>query len=734
MTRIMDQLTWIKKFRWVFLSLLISAIFMNGTIAQEPDSSDRLEKRVERYIKWMEKESELWKATARLESLGIKAIPYIKDQIPKLSDIAKVGCAKSLFFLNEEDYALNLLLEVLEKGKDVYARCQAALLFGNYADFDEDVEEKLVFVMENALDSQLKIATAKALWQIARNSKATKILRQFLNTDKEDIKIAAALALAEIGNVEEVKPILSSLKEEPTWRGRLAQSLLNQERSRNYYEKQLQKAAEKTDKDTNKDSNKNNKKNNGNSETLYPTFHEVIQKIKEYHVRGDQIDVKALEDAAIKTIAEKADPHSAFWNEKEWEEFVKSMEKEEYVGIGVYVDKDGSNYIISGLIYSGPAYRAGIRSQDRILEVDGMKTESATMEELIQKIRGPAGTSLKLKIVHRNSQIEQEITVVRENIKIPHVFSKLLPGKIGYILLTQFGQKGAEDIKSEIAKMQKDDLQALILDLRGNTGGWLQIAVDIVDIFLPEGKLVVYSQGRHPVRAPKNNYYTTAKKTICEIPLVVLIDSGSASASEIVAGALQHYKRATIIGQLSYGKGSVQVPLELSSRPNTRLKLTIAMYYLPDGRCIHNEFSSDGKITKRNGIIPDIESFFSQEENLKLEEKNKLQSKKVFTAYLDRFYTTQKNIFEKLAENDLSSSELYPEFENWYQSLNTTASKNDVRRWLRESLRSRIIDERGEEYACDYVEDVVIQKAIISLGKSLKLDLNNISEYKNLNK
>lgn len=681
---------------------------------QEVLSQEDVEKKVLQYSQWMSDGSEqkLWTAALRLEELGKEAIPVLKREIGNMPEVARVACAKALINMGETDYGIETLLEVVDKGKVLNARLDAVSLIGNYGDFE--IEERLDQILEASYNSHLKIALAKALWQVARNPKAARILKSFLEVEDVEIRYAAALALAETNNVEAAKPVLFKLKDEPTLRGRIAKTFLEQDTLVNRYERLLE--VQGTEKPPAKHE--------------CALIEEVVEKIRQYHVRGNEFATEALIDAAVKGMVLSCDIHSAFWTEKEWSDFVDHIVDEEYVGIGIYVgDRNGDLFVLSP-IYSGPAYRAGIRSRDKIIEINGWPTRGKGIDEIMNKIRGDPGTALKLTVYRDGWSKSRDIEISREKIKIPTVFSELLPGQIGYLRLTQFGRKATENIEESLKEMEGRGMNGLILDLRGNAGGWLRTAVDIADKFLPQGQLIVYSEGRHPVKGQKHSYYSTDVDTHPDYPLVILVDGSSASASEIVAGALQVHKRAVIIGARTFGKGSVQEPLELENRPETRLKLTVAYYYLPDGRCIHNLMDSSGAITQHNGIVPDVSVDAEEWESWKNEIFTKLEEERKFQEYLDKYYDTNKALLSRLAEGDNADGDTYPDFQNWYRSLNTMASADDVRRWLRMHVRQRVADERGKEFSCDFEEDVMLQRAIVEICDKLTIDPQKIEMYR----
>ncbi len=239
-----------------------------------------------------------------------------------------------------------------------------------------------------------------------------------------------------------------------------------------------------------------------------------------------------------------------------------------------------------------PAYRAGIKAQDVILKIDGEFTKDMSLVEAVKKMRGPKNTKVKLTIKRERPTKLLDVVLTREVIKIQSVKSKMLPGGYGYLRVTQFQEHSDDDVERALRQLEAESggLKGLVLDLRNNPGGLLTQAVKIGDIFLDSG-MIVYTDGR--LENQKQKYFAHKSNTWSDFPMVVLVNGGSASASEIVAGALQDHKRATVIGTQTFGKGSVQTILPLDE--NSALRLTTARYYTPNGRSI-----------QAKGIEPDI--------------------------------------------------------------------------------------------------------------------------------
>ena len=322
-------------------------------------------------------------------------------------------------------------------------------------------------------------------------------------------------------------------------------------------------------------------------------FTEVMQRIKTAYV--EEVDDKTLLDNAIQGMLNGLDPHSAYLKPDDFKELEESTTGE-FGGLGIEVGmEDGFIKVISP-IDDTPASKAGIQSGDLIIKLDGATVKGTTLMQSVEKMRGKAGTPIKLTIVREGQAKPIELTLNRAVIKVQSVRAKTLEDGYGYIRISQFqsdtGRELVDDLNG-LKKEQKDGkLKGLVLDLRNNPGGVLQAAVGVVDAFIKKG-LIVYTEGRIP--NSELSFNASLEDPSEGVPLVVLINGGSASASEIVAGALQDHKRAVLLGTESFGKGSVQTVLPLSVDSAKGLKLTTALYYTPNGRSIQAE-----------GIKPDI--------------------------------------------------------------------------------------------------------------------------------
>jgi carboxyl-terminal processing protease len=316
------------------------------------------------------------------------------------------------------------------------------------------------------------------------------------------------------------------------------------------------------------------------------TFSEVLTQVQKSYV--DETKVKDLVQGAIRGMLSTLDPHSAYMTADMYKE-MQVETKGEFGGVGIQIGVKENRLAVIAPIEGTPAYRAGVKSGDFITKVNDETTKDLTLMDAVQKMRGPKGSKVNLTIQREGTPDPLQFTLVRDTIKIESVKSKVLDN-IGYVRLTQFQESTGRDLSKVLKQFKDQKLQSTILDLRNNPGGLLTSAVEVSEQFLPGGKLVVYTKGRE---SKKDEWISKGKDQMDDSPMIVLVNEGSASASEIVAGALQDYGRAVIVGTTSFGKGSVQTILPLGD--GSGLRLTTAKYYTPKGRSIQS-----------TGITPDI--------------------------------------------------------------------------------------------------------------------------------
>ena len=330
-------------------------------------------------------------------------------------------------------------------------------------------------------------------------------------------------------------------------------------------------------------------------------FTEVLEKVRGEYVDGSKLTYSDLIHGALKGMLGTLDPHSEFMEPSKYEELRKDTEGE-FGGVGVQIHLNKEKYLtVIAPMEDTPGFKAGIMSGDRILKIDGRSTEKFTLEDAVKRLRGEPGSDVVLNILRPSSGKVQDFKLTRAKIKVDTVKDinskrefPLGDNGVGYVHLTQFGEHTSDDLEAALKKLEAEGMQSLILDLRGNPGGLLDQACHVSEKWLPRGQLVVSTEGRGSTQ--RSEYRSNGSHKHANIPMVVMVNGGSASAAEIVAGCLQDLQSIThaiVVGEQSFGKGSVQSILPLPD--GSALRLTTAKYYTPSHKVIHE-----------HGITPDI--------------------------------------------------------------------------------------------------------------------------------
>ncbi|MBO7074545.1 MAG: S41 family peptidase [Bacteroidales bacterium] len=421
--------------------------------------------------------------------------------------------------------------------------------------------------------------------------------------------------------------------------------------------------------------NAQTKKNNFEISKSIDIYNNVLRQLNMYYV--DEIDPAELNENAINAMLEGLDPYTVFISESQIED-VKLMTTGEYGGIGAIIQYfDGKSQISEP--YEGfPAAKAGLIPGDIFLEVNGIDVTGKNTSEVSELLKGTPGTIVKLKMQRPGEKEPFVKELKREKIKIDNIpYYTVFDNGIGYAILSQFTKDCARELKDVIVEMKKNhELKGFILDLRGNGGGLLAEAVDIVNMFVPKNKLVVYQKGK--VAEHNYNHYTQHEPLDLDIPLVILVNEGSASASEIVSGSIQDFDRGVIVGQRTFGKGLVQNIFPMSY--NTQIKVTVAHYYLPSNRCIQEiDYSKKKKnvadtlakndtlgkafhtangrvVYEGHGIQPDVKIEPTMASTITMN----LYAKNLFFKYANKYYREHKSI--KSAKDFQISDTEYEDF------------------------------------------------------------------------
>lgn len=726
----------------------------------------------------------VWDLALEAQDLGAPAAFELGRAVEKARGVTKVALAKALLVMEGADaqhgQAVQALRDVIQAEGDRELRVYAAQLLNKHGR-RSDVRP-LERHVDGITDSVVKVHVLKVLRLRGRSRKAEASLRELLESDDFGVRSEAALALAEIGNVAVARDVLAKLKDEPTDRGRRAASILEIEdllgqveryggledsdeilQQRNATIKALQAEVDEL-----KQAVRSGTGGEGTGASVEggELFQELFDLIRSGYVDEKKTDIKDLVDEAASGIADSLDPFSSYMNQKTLEQFDQDLQQR-YGGIGavVQIDRKTGYLTITRPIYGNPADKAGLRTLDKIVSVEGQPTKGKTVTDLVQVLKGRPGTPVNMKVIpFLGPQEQKDVQVTRQQIMLRSVRYDMLPGDMGYVQLSQFGAFATQEVEQALQALEQRGMRGLIFDLRGNPGGLLSAAVEIADKFLDDDQLVVYSEGRGPrygVRqedgGPAVQHRRKMQEKHPDYPVVILIDENAASASEIVSGALQAHGRAELVGQQTFGKGSVQNIFKLDSMDGkAALRMTIAYYYLPDGRCIHRprdvegwrfgqqmrmeieRWRRDGELSDQQadqlleqyqpapgGVQPDYEV---DQPDIPMEKQRafgQIFDLQLLEQYIQRMWLVHKDTFHGLALSDGFDPAGYPEFDTLWATISeklddegrAAIDKNDVRMLLRSSVRRFTQDDVSRELTSDYQEDRQLQAAIMIMAQ-----------------
>lgn len=362
---------------------------------------------------------------------------------------------------------------------------------------------------------------------------------------------------------------------------------------------------------------------------------EVLMLIKSQYVEDKQLD--DVVNGAVHGMLQALDPYSDYLDPKQYQHMQEET-KGQYGGIGIHIGIKNGFLTVIAPIEDTPAFKAGVQGGDRIVEINGEKTVKMKLEEAVDRLKGMKGTKVKIAVMRAGEETPREFEIERDDIELPSIKgARIIKNGIGYVRITQFSENSGEALVEALDKLMKQDLKALVLDLRNNPGGLLKSAIKVSELFLDKNALIVTTKARKgvsreggvPSKAGGVRHYV-------DFPMVALVNAYSASAAEIVAGALQDNKRAVIIGDLTYGKASVQSIIPLKAETNAAIRLTTARYYTPSGRLIHD-----------NGIEPDISVYVPPGE------WSQVMTRRAHIENPELFNDEEKKKFENVADRQL---------------------------------------------------------------------------------
>ena len=725
---------------------------------------------------------ELWRRAGHIEDavrdLDAEGLEARLDQIlssdEELSEGAVLLLASLRLHGSDPDVEVlrDRLVPLLSSGREDRALGAASILGDpNFRALPAAERDRLLDALRlSAVDPDrspaVRLESAHALFWLGRGSErreARKYMTEFLASRDADLRAQGALTLARTGSIitGDLYDELYRLSQLPGERGVLASSYLERERMREEANRKLKRNMEYYQGLT-------DERSGARELSGYDQLDQLIHAIETYHLEGDKVTKEELLEAAMNGMLRSLDRHSAYLSPEAYSRFEQELEAV-YGGIGAYVaeDRDDGLFTITHPIYSGPAYKAGLMSEDKIVRIDDWPTLGEPVDEIIKRLKGRPGTPVRLYVWRRGMDPalvdrptdDMVVEIERDAITIPTVQYQVLPGGIGMVSLREFSRVATSELRKSLADLTDQGMEALILDLRGNSGGLLDEAVNVASLFLPSGSLVVSTESRiEPTRQLKTRGGPMLSE---DMPVVVLVNRFSASAAEIVAGALQDHDRALLIGQRTFGKGSVQnlLPISFPARDDkyedengngrfdnweritrdwngngefdfdARVKMTIAKYLLPSGRSIHHEIDSEGNILSEGGVEPQIEVKARRYETWRLEEMVKVRNTHAPRDYVDRHWAENRNLFFQIAENDRKDTSLYPNWADFVASVETPLPEDDLRQLVRYEIRRRVQDARGQEFPQgDFVEDVQVQ-AIRRLLDERGMTLEGIEDY-----
>ncbi len=502
---------------------------------------------------------DLWRLSESLAATGKPAIQPLREAAPSATPPRRLAIARALIIL--EDYTKGLeLLKGLVDDESVPddLKVPAIRLIGEEGELEE--AEWLEDRIDKTFEPRIKMAMARALWALnfTNKKKGKDVLLAYLKSTDPDLRAEGALALGEIGAAADARPVLRELRDEPTERGRSAAFLLKILELEQQQEQSLRGPSPEPDPDL-----------TGGKADRWPLLNEIFDTLEKLYVDPEKIDHRKIEDAMAAGINEALDPFTDYLSPEQNAKLREGLDPT-YGGVGAYVYNDPQNqerFTISRPIFGGPLYRAGLRTGDVVLSIEGKSTEGMSVEEAVHLLKGPPGTGVVVSIYRRGWDEPRPFTLTRARITIPTTAYDILPGRIGFLQILSFSQDTTEEVSRILDLFQKQGIRGLIIDLRFNGGGYLHAAVGIASQFLPRGTLVVSEKGRRGVQEERKHYSSGDGDKRPRVPIVVLANQATASAAEILSGALKIEGGATLVGKMTYGKGSVQRPWPLHTRP-----------------------------------------------------------------------------------------------------------------------------------------------------------------------
>lgn len=700
------------KYVLLFLFVLVASGLLAGVLRDgvrgqegEPAADEALAAEAEAILAGIRPDpDDAWRAGRALEALGVGAAPALLAKWKELEPVPRVAVGWALARLGHRETVVAETVEAVRAEKDGPVRAlQARLLRAAATGADA---EKIEGLLDVVFEPDVKIPLCQALFEISGNIRGKTELKAFLESESESVRIAAAVALAEIGDVAPGKRILRKLADEPTERGRLARSLLR--------EYDLKRMLERTQfegpgdlKETFED----------------PILDELRQTIQKFYVDAPKTPFTRLAGEAAAGIAAHLDPYSAYIRAETARDLARLVAGET-AGVGLSLSfnprtEDGQPIrpvpVVVAPLWGGPATRAGIETMDELFEVDGKNIIGKTLPELEALLAGRPGSRVTLTLFRKGGLRERKVVLVREKTATPPVLAETLPGGILYFKLPALTLETSAAFADGMKKAGES--KGVLLDLRDNPGGALEAAVDLAGAFLDKGAVVYTLQARNPALFPATEARVSAENPSA-LPIVVLVNQGTSGSAELLAGALKDHGRARLVGTPTFGNARVlkRFPLQSSER-KTLLQLTVARTRLPKT----GAYDGKGVEPDRAVVIRPIE-IWRQDEIAKVVEAGQLPK------YLDAHLPADEDALRALARADAGEAGKWPGFAEWFRATGTKAEPEDLRALLRAAVRRHFAG-KGETFLTDLQEDETLQAAVAALASDAGIRLADVPEY-----
>ena len=692
---------------------------------------------------------ESFRIVESIEDLGRDIAPELITRVAKLPELPRIAGWRAVWTLgsinnNGWDTGVNGLLAIITGEGTVENRVAAAEVLGAVASTRHaDLLRKAL--NEQVFTPEVKVQLAVALWRSAKETEATKVLREMLNSENDSFKIQAAVALGEINQLTaDAKEVLEIIADEPTLRGRTAKRALDYERAIKRFEAALEHKLPGQEK----------------VEKIDTKLLDSIEKmIKERYIYADDVSGRKLLYAAASGMLEGLDPYTCLLEDNQLRD-AGEIRRFAVPTLGLTLgsakmDPKREVRLIRVLSVrpEGPADKAGIRPGDRIYRVirgatqqrihdlristDDLPDEkhpfqTLPMDEAITQFGGGIGTMVGLSIMRDEWLLSRWVGVTHAEPDPEPVRFEMLPGKLGMISVDELTAASPARVKEAMDKLKEAEVKAIILDLRSCAGGSVEAATQVAGMFLPKDTLVTYSSGRSEELAKTAKYTTSNASPDTTTPLTVLINGGTADAGEVLAGALRQHKRAKTAGAKTFGRAIVQelIPIRASEleedSKQAALLLTVARYYGPVSELYYYDRGVDVDVALKPNLF----------ESWVYDAFEKLREDKLVAGYVEKLVAEgDKEKLAQLARSDGHKTDAYAGFDEMYaEAADTHLTKEDVRYLVRAELRKRLMAEGVALNKVDLQEDIVFVGAVKEAAKAAGIDLSEIPEYRMISK